>query len=239
MRFNQIEYAEFYQQQMIDAGYPGDLLPFILKELENQSTVLDIGSGTGFFSIPLAGAGHHVTAVEPSAEMINIMKKNLSDENLSLIKIFPAAWEHWKGAAHDAAICVHSLYPMHDIKKAISTINESAVKKIIIVRDSVSMKSLSGIVRDRLGISSNRDLNSEIINLLNELAVNWKVVNIHEERKHIISDLTHETDSILYQLKLDENFRDEIFTIIKSETDIRSGMYFFNAIYSDNAYIFR
>ena len=131
MRFNQAEYAEYYHKQMIEGGYPGKLLPFILNELEGSSTVIDIGSGTGFFSIPLAEAGHRVTAVEPSAEMINIMKKNVSSEILSSIETCRMYWENWSGELHDAAICVHSLYPMPDIKKAIRLINESAGKKII------------------------------------------------------------------------------------------------------------
>jgi len=238
MRFNQAEYAEYYHKQMIEAGYPGKLLPFILNELEGSSTVIDIGSGTGFFSIPLAEAGHKVTAVEPSAEMINIMKKNVSSEILSSIEICRMYWENWSGELHDAAICVHSLYPMPDVKKAVRLINESAGKKILIVRDAEKMKTLPGLVREKFGILSNRELNSEITAILNELSVSWKTVIINEERKHIINDLQHETDSILFQLKLDESLREDVFKIVNEAVNINSGMNFFNAIYSDNAYIF-
>ncbi|HNX24191.1 MAG TPA: class I SAM-dependent methyltransferase [Spirochaetota bacterium] len=238
MRFEQAEYAEYYHKQMIEGGYPGKLLPFVLKELEGLSTVIDIGSGTGFFSIPLAMAGHRVTAVEPSAQMINIMEKNASNEILSSIEICRMPWENWKGNLHEAAICVHSLYPMPDIKKAVTLINESAEKKILIVRDSACMKTLPGMVRQKLGVNSNRDLNSEIILTLNELSVNWRTVNIYEERKHTITDVREEAGSILFQLKLDKSFREDVFKIVNEAVNYSSGIKFFNAIYSDNAYIF-
>ena len=237
MRFDKVDYAEFYQMQMVEGGYPGKLLPFVMDELKDSSTILDVGSGTGFFSIPLAGAGHSVTAVEPSSVMINIMTKSIPSEIMPLIKICSTTWENWAGDIHDAAISVHSLYPMPDIKKALTLINESARKKIIIVRESSGMKTISGIVREKLGIISNRDLNNEIVFILNELKVNWKVVNIHEERKHIVKSIENETDTILYQLKLEDKFKKNIFDIVKQEIHNISGEIFFYAIYSDNAYI--
>jgi len=234
MRFNTAEYAEYYHKQMVEAGYPGKLLPFILEQLKDFFSVLDIGAGTGFY---LAESGHSVTAVEPSAEMLDMMKKNADTETLALIKICNTTCENWKGEVHDAAICIHSLYPMPDIKKAITLIDKSAEKKILIVRDARGMKTLTGIVRENLGISSNRDLNSEIADFLNELSVHWKIENIHEERKHAVIDIDHEADSILYQLKLDRSLRADVINIVKKEMHGSSGEYFFNAVYCDNAYI--
>lgn len=238
MRFNQIEYAEYYHKQQVDGGYPGELLPFVINSLKGSSTVLDIGAGTGLFSKPLAENGHIVTAVEPSAEMISIMKKTITPENLISIRICPVPWEEWSGGIHDAAICIHSLYPMPDVKKAVTLMNESALKKIIIIRDTSGMKTLSGIVRAKLGIVSNRDLNNEVSEILDEISSDWRVENIYEERMHIIKKVQDEADSIIYQLKLDPKFKDDVNDIIKSEIKTESGEEFFCSIYSDNAYIF-
>lgn len=238
MRFNHAEFAEHYHKQMIEAGYPGKLLPFVIDNLEGYGTVLDIGSGTGFFSIPLAGAGHLVTAVEPSEEMSVIMKRNIPSEILPSINICGVSWENWEGKFHDAAMCIHSLYPMDDAALAIKKMNKSAGKKIIIVRDSKMMRTLPGKVREKFGILSNRDLNEDIMSVLDEVSGKWEMINLHEERKYIINDLRLEAASIIYQLKLDKSTSDEVLAILEDELNYKGGNCFFNAIYSDNAYIF-
>ena len=238
MRFNQCEYAEFYYKQQLEAGYPGKLLPFVIDELKDSYTIIDIGSGTGFFSIPLAVAGHRVTAIEPSAEMINIMKRNSAPDVLSSINICQSTWENWQGEFHDAAICIHSLYPMHNIKESLNLINSSALKKIIIIRDSARMKTISKIVRVKLGIFKDMDLNNEIKSFLDGKSIKYGVVNIHEERSHLIKDIAQETDSVSYQLKLSESEKKDVIKIIEEEIEKCATGNYFNTIYSDNAYVF-
>lgn len=238
MRFNQTEFAEFYNRQQISSGYPGRLLPFILGELDGLHSVIDIGSGTGLITIPLISAGYKLTAVEPSMEMISIMENNIPSEYKSSVKIFNGPWENWKGGVHDAAIMIHSLYPMADIKKAIRLMNASAIKKILIVRDSFRMKTLSGLIRERLDLSSNRDLNSDIITHLNSLGVKWKTENIFEERKHLVESVQSETDSVLYQLELADSYRGKITEIITDAISKSGDEIYFNSVFCDNAYIF-
>ena len=238
MRFYNSEYAEFYHKQQSAAGYPGKLLPFIIAELKDSDSIIDIGAGTGFFTIPLAEAGHRVTAIEPSAEMINIMKRNSSPDALSSINICQSTWEDWSGEFHDAAICIHSLYPMPNIKEALNLINTSAAKKIIVVRDSVKMRTLSKIIRERLGIFTNMDVNKDIEFFLDKNSIKYRVVNIYEERKHFINNIAHEADSISYQLKLNESQKADVAGIIKDALESSSYGDYFNTIYSDNGYVF-
>lgn len=56
-----------------------NLLKKVLPEEDNLS-VLDIGTGTGFLAIVLAELGHSVTAIDVSSRMLNIAKKELSKE---------------------------------------------------------------------------------------------------------------------------------------------------------------
>jgi len=238
MRFNQSEYAEFYYKQQLEAGYPGKLLPFVIDELKDANTIIDIGSGTGFFSIPLAEAGHRVTSIEPSAEMINIMKRNSGPDVLSSINICQSTWEDWKGEFHDAAICIHSLYPMRNIKESLNLINSSGNKKIIIIRDPARMRTISKVVRVKLGIFKDMDFNREIKFFLDERSIKYSIVNIHEERRHLIKDINQEADSVSYQLKLSESEKKDVIKIIKDEIDTDTSGNYFNTIYSDNAYVF-
>lgn len=238
MRFNEANYAEYYHRQMIDNGYPGKLLPFVEGELDGYSTVLDVGSGTGLFTIPLAEIGHHITAVDPSREMLKILERSISVKLRPFIKISDNPWIEWNGEYHDALISVHSLYPMRDIEESLALMKRSAGKKIVIIRESSAMRTLSGLVRARLDISSNRDLNDEVSGILDRIAAGWKLVNIHEERKHFIHDAGSEAESLVFQLKLDPARTGEVSEIVKNEMVNDGGFNYFKTVYSDNAYIF-
>lgn len=233
-----MDFAEFYNRQQSGCGYPGKLLPFIRGELEGLHTVLDIGAGTGLIAIPLIRAGYAVTAVEISMEMIRVLRLNTPDKLNNSIKVINAPWEDWEGDVHDAAIMVHSLYPMKDIKKAISMMYKSAGKRIIIIRDTPKMKTLNGIVRERLGLSRNRDLNSDVMDILNSLAVGWRSESISEERKHRIDSIQNETESVMYQLTLDDSCRERVKEIIIDISERAGDELYFNALFCDNAYIF-
>lgn len=238
MRFRDHDFAEFYDMQQRDSGYPGALLEPVIESLEGLRSVLDIGSGTGFFTIPLLEKGHVVTAVEPAPEMSALILKKCPPEMKSRLTVINDYWENWNGERHDAAICIHSLYPMTDCRKGIELIHRYADKRIIIVRESSEMTTLTGEIRKRLGITLNRDFNSEIRSVLESLRADFTVKKIVEERPHRITGIENEADSILYQLRLENSFRDKIIPLINELSQHTPDGVFFNAIYSDNMYIF-
>ncbi|MBN1838569.1 MAG: class I SAM-dependent methyltransferase [Campylobacterales bacterium] len=58
-----------------------------------QSTLLDIGSGTGTFSIPLALLHVKVTAIDPSANMLAVLEEDARNEGvIERIKIHQSDW---------------------------------------------------------------------------------------------------------------------------------------------------
>lgn len=238
MRFSNRDYAEFYDRQQRDAGYPGALLPPVISELEGLRRVIDIGSGTGFFAIPLAEAGHMVTAVEPSREMSLVMQGKCSPDVSGRISVVNEKWESWSGEFHDAAICVHSIYPMDDPVKGISLMLASAGKRIIIVREVSGMKSLPGTVRKILDIELNRNFNPLIVSALEGLGAGYRFINVREERDQVIRNIDAEAGAILYQLKLAPSWRGRITEIINSLCERRGGILVFRALYSDNIYVF-
>lgn len=55
--------------------------------------VLDVGAGPGNWSIQLAQIADHVTAIEPSSEMVNIFNKRISSKSVKNINILQRRWE--------------------------------------------------------------------------------------------------------------------------------------------------
>ena len=86
------------------------------REVTSQTTVLDVGAGTGRFTVVLAPLVEHITAVEPNAAMLNYLRQDMSEQGLNNITIVQTTWEDAPGdLTADIVICSHVLYPIKDI----------------------------------------------------------------------------------------------------------------------------
>ncbi len=90
--------------------------------------VLDIGSGPGILSLPLAKRGCEVTAIEPSKAMRQLLEKHIQEEHLSTITILPYTWEETPEElleTYDLIFLSYSLM-MEDFQEAIHKVNRHA-----------------------------------------------------------------------------------------------------------------
>ncbi len=98
MKFNDTQFAHDYDIRMTREGYPGILLDIVTDDIHGCTAVIDIGAGSGHFAIPLAKKGYSVTAIEPSAAMVALLKKKLRKcEFQNRIQINQCRWEDWRG----------------------------------------------------------------------------------------------------------------------------------------------
>ncbi len=108
--------ADLEYRQRIDEEMK--LLPF-----SPDSRVLDIGSGPGPLTIPLASEVSAVTAVEPAAGMVDVLSKRVQDASLSNVSWVQKTWEEVDIATdltppYDLVIASFSLV-MDDMRGAI------------------------------------------------------------------------------------------------------------------------
>lgn len=61
--------------------------------LPERARILDVGAGPGSLAVPLAQAGHQVTAVEPAENMILQLRANFTSANLHPCTILPMPWQ--------------------------------------------------------------------------------------------------------------------------------------------------
>jgi SAM-dependent methyltransferase len=94
---------------------PDPLLDFILKEVDDETTILDIGAGSGRWAIPLAGIAKSVTAIEPSESMIDNLLENIALAELNNIHINRSSWEDAVVEPHKIAVCSHAMYASPDL----------------------------------------------------------------------------------------------------------------------------
>jgi SAM-dependent methyltransferase len=93
---------------------PDPLLDLVMEHIEPRHTVLDIGAGSGRWTLPLAACAARVTAVEPSDAMLGMMRENIAEAGVTNISIVRSAWEEAAVEPHDIVTCVHGMYNSPD-----------------------------------------------------------------------------------------------------------------------------
>jgi len=92
------------------------LFLIIRSQVTPQTTVLDVGAGTGRFTLALVPLVQHVTAVEPNAAMLDYLRHDAREEGLTNISYVSTTWQHAPDNLHaDLVICSHVLYAIKDI----------------------------------------------------------------------------------------------------------------------------
>lgn len=79
-----------------------------IKQLvDPPASIIDFGAGTGRLSIPLARAGYHVTAVEPSGPMLRQLRYAAPNDNINCVE--SSMQDFCSAQSFDLAICVFTV----------------------------------------------------------------------------------------------------------------------------------
>lgn len=108
-----------------------------LKEmpLEPDMTVLDIGSGPGTLSLPIASQVHKVTAIDFSPAMLAALREQATQQQLTNITTINCGWEddwdRYHLQPHDIAIASRAL-AVTDLQAALDKLNTYAIRYVFI-----------------------------------------------------------------------------------------------------------
>jgi SAM-dependent methyltransferase len=94
---------------------PDSTREFVTAQLNSGATALDIGAGTGAWTCLLARHAGHVTAVEPSTAMIEVMRENLAVSQCANVEVVQGPWPDTAVGVHDYAFCSHAMYTSPDL----------------------------------------------------------------------------------------------------------------------------
>ena len=78
------------------------------------ASLLDIGAGTGAWAAFLSPHAARITAVEPSAGMVEVLRETLAAAGAARVTVVPRAWPDDAVGPHDATLCAHAMYGAAD-----------------------------------------------------------------------------------------------------------------------------
>ncbi len=107
--------AQFDEFSKDQAERPSPIRDFLASRVTASSTVLDIGAGTGRWSVFLAPRVHEVTALEPSPAMFDILRRNVEAASLSNVVTVHGSWPEADVAPQDVSLCAHAVYGSRDL----------------------------------------------------------------------------------------------------------------------------
>jgi SAM-dependent methyltransferase len=99
---------------------PDPVRDFMATRVEADTTVLDIGAGTGTWAVFLARHARKVTAVEPSPAMRAVLQEHLATEGIGNVEVVDGFWPDVSVEAHDLAFCSHAMYGSADLPAFVS-----------------------------------------------------------------------------------------------------------------------
>ncbi|HLX57275.1 MAG TPA: class I SAM-dependent methyltransferase [Ktedonobacteraceae bacterium] len=92
-----------------------------------QTSVLDVGAGSGRFALALAPHVKCIIAVEPNAAMLGFMRQDGQEQGLTNISYSQNTWQDAPADLQaDIVICSHVLYPIRDIVPFLAKLGRAA-----------------------------------------------------------------------------------------------------------------
>ncbi len=128
----------WYESWVMYNDYVEKVLPYLLPLIHQHSIVLEIGPGSGAFTIPLARHCKQILAVEPSPGMRTALEANLLNHSLANVQIHPDRIEDsldWLAQNHpfDLAFASYALYDVEDILPVLNALQENTSSLMILL----------------------------------------------------------------------------------------------------------
>jgi len=234
MKFHDALYAQEYDSRLAQEGYPGLLLDAV-KPLLTGRTILEVGSGSGFFSIPLMESGFTLHALEPSKAMLNLFKNKIKHHHQ--YKIINSSWEDFIPETTDNILSAHSIYPIGNIEESLLKMLDASSNIIIIVRVENGRITISDELRKKYKKNKHSiNFNDTIVKTFNNKNIPFNVYNVLEKKIIEVSNIDEESKYYSHHIGSVsiENIKKDLLNLCNYNSE--KNIYEFNTVNNDNIY---
>jgi SAM-dependent methyltransferase len=124
------------------AAAPDPIRDFVLSQVDGETTVLDIGAGTGKWVLPLAPRVRQITALDSSPSMLAVLRETLGVEGVGNVRLIHGSWPEIEVEPHDITICSHSVYGVPALKPFLRRMMEVTRRTCYLVLKSPARSGL-------------------------------------------------------------------------------------------------
>jgi ubiquinone/menaquinone biosynthesis C-methylase UbiE len=155
-------------------NYPGPLIRPVLDSVDSNQTVLDIGAGSGSFTLPVARQAGWVTAVEPSSSQCRRLMQAAAFEGIVNISVIQKDWNSVgleEVGRHDIVVASYCLF-MTGIVAAVSKMFRLARRRVFLVH--LAGHDLQDMVREIRESDAEVPAHRLLLHVLKEMGLNPK-----------------------------------------------------------------
>jgi SAM-dependent methyltransferase len=160
--------AKAYRQALHERTEEDPLFVRVRDDVSPETTVLDVGAGTGRHTLALAPLVARVTAVDPSEAMLAFLREDVASLGLTNVQTVPADWLEAVVEPADIVLCAHVLYPIANVERFVRKLEEHAHDRVYVYLRVDPLPTDMGLWADFYG--EPLQLQPSALDLLNLLA---------------------------------------------------------------------
>ena len=202
-------------------------------DLENNSKILDVGTGTGFLALSLAGLGYDVVGIDLSEKMLSkAIKKAESDVINVEFRIGDAEKTQFNDKSFDAVISRHLLWTLPNPRKAIEEWNRilKPKGKVLIIDGEWSSKDGSISFKKFIG---------QLLMLIQEGRNPWKWKKHQQKIKNKLpfngGAPSGEIESLLNKNGFSNIWKDNLSELV--EVERKNAPYYYKMMHTKSRYL--
>lgn len=177
--------------------------------------VLEIGCGSGNFTMLMADYCKEIIGIDFSAAMLNELNKRVESSKLENIRIVNCKWEDFKlNEKYDYIVSVNSLYRIRDIKQALLKMDAYAKKGVVIIR-TIQRPFLYSLYA-KCGISANECRDYQLMPVIlwqngiraNVEFVNYKRTKFYNNIQEAEAEMQQDLGKVVFEKNKSELMKD-------------------------------